>query len=241
MQTLIRVTSLSSFIKCPKKFFEDKSEPKIEQTYHGDLVNIAANSKDWVIDEFVDYYTKHINEDIRITDSLKRIGKDIKKYINSLYKSEEKVYQESKMFYKYTNDIYITGSPDIFCIAKDWSLCIIDIKCWSISSYYWEEKRDNLQTVIYPLFVMERFNKNECTFMYKVFDKKTWKNTSFKIKRTKQECIDIVNDAMHKYLAADLTGQYKPKKNQTCWFCPLRSHCPTWKWYIELDEKDKFF
>lgn len=60
------------------------------------------------------------------------------------------------MFIYYNRDIIVTGTPDIQYKNDELDLwCVEDLKCSTHSWYSGNEMRDfNMQTYVYPLFVM---------------------------------------------------------------------------------------
>jgi len=77
------------------------------------------------------------------------------------------------MYYKYDDNFWIEGVPDVYTIhAPDEEGIEIDnydLKCSTWSWYTGDEMWDlNLQTYIYPLMLMTVYKKDRCRFTYVV-------------------------------------------------------------------------
>lgn len=170
---VIRTTGLSSIYTCAYKAKNEPYQADPRNTYHGDLVNIAANSQG-DFDSFFKFYREHINGDIGLETTLKMCMQLARDYITKLKGKYTEVFQESKMYYRYNDSLWIDGTPDIHYYNHEKDMWIVeDLKTSTFSYYEGDDMWNfNMQTYVYPLMVMKRNNVDKCGFRYVVLDKK---------------------------------------------------------------------
>lgn len=234
----IRVTSLSSVYACAFKYKNDTYDIDPAATFKWDIINAAATG-DMGVEEFLDYYIEFINQDLKLKTVLKWCINEAVKHIYHLKEETEQFAQERKFIIKFW-DLYIEGTPDIYYQTKEGNWVVEDLK---MSTHSWFAHEDswtyNLQTYIYPYFIMEYYKVDEVEFQYAVFDKN---NGRKKIvgprKRTRQECFDVISNAIAILEEAELTGEYKPNVQRNCFFCKLKPICPAYNKAPRLIEED---
>lgn len=106
---------------------------------------------------------------------MKQIYEDARKKMAELKEKHEQVYQEAKMLYKFNDEVYIVGTPDIYYYDAERKLwCIRD---WKFSVHSWYGNPDvtkyDMQPVMYPLMVMEYMDVKEAEFAFRCYDKKS--------------------------------------------------------------------
>lgn len=243
-----RVTSLTSDYTCAFKAHNEEYIPNLLNTHHGDIMNSFANGK-WtaMLAAHLRNYTENLNPDMKIAHTLAICGDKIQTYIKKLRDTYDEVLQEAQMFLNYWKDIQITWTPDIQYFNDEIDLyCCEDIKTSTHTWYSWDEMRDlNMQTYIYPLFMMNYYGVNEVWFRYVVADKNTGKiktepksqkdsnNKAINSRenyviRTRSECEAKLKEVMEDYvLPYVIFGELKARRNKLCNFCQFKDTiCP---------------
>jgi len=224
----IRVTSLGSVYACAFKYKNDTYDIDPAATFKGDIINAAATGS-MGVEEFIEYYTSHISEDLKLKIILRECSKAASLHIDGLKATYEKFAQERKFIIKF-GDMYIEGTPDIYYCMEDGKWMIEDIK---MSTHSWFQHEDswtyNLQTYIYPYFIMEYYGVDECSFQYCVFDKGNAKKKIIGPRlRTRAECEQVIWEAIAILEEAELTGERPTRVQRTCFFCKLKPICPAY-------------
>jgi hypothetical protein len=236
-----RVTTLSAIYTCWYKTKNEPYEPDIKKTYHWDILNVYANGKWKAIKKFVAHWQKHIEPDIVLGQKLEMVGQKAHDYIQKQWDTRDDIMQEAQMFlYYWPNKIEITGTPDLHYFNQDlWLWVCEDLKCSTHSYYTWDDMREyNLQTRIYPLFIMNYQWVDEVWFRYIVADKKTGKlksepsgdgktRDSYVI-RTREQCElklqEVMDDYVLPYMHLDVV---QARRNKLCNFCKFKdTTCP---------------
>jgi|GEM_PF-6490570 len=102
---------------------------------------------------------------------LKDCCTQVAEYVKDMKKNTEEFSQERKFVLKYNREYYIEGTPDIYYKDAD-GWIVEDLKMSTHSRFEHEDSWIyNMQTYLYPLFVMEYYNVDECRFAYMVYDK----------------------------------------------------------------------
>lgn len=249
----IRVTSLTAFNACAYSTKAGYTEAKVEDTYKGDMLNIAALSPlNAPMGHYLRRYAHNIDSDITNINKIKKILIDAKKYVqfdlHTLYNSIPResneewfyLYQEAKLYYKYVvneQQHRITWQPDIvYCDPQTNKRYIEDLKLSTHSRYSNEDMLQyDCQRMVYPFMFMEYFkelNIKEMTFRFQVWDKN---NTKRKVCGEKvvtyEEAKAFTIDVVDRYLQSVETWVYLPNKNPKCFFCEFKANqtCPLWK------------
>lgn len=239
----IRVTGLTSFYTCAYKYKNEPYEPNPANTFHWDVVNISVNSK-WSVQKFIDFRSSNLQWSISLKYNLEIITWKATKLIDELYSKYTNVYQEAKMYWKRGEDLWLEWTPDVIYFNEWETINVLDWKCSTHSWYSGDEMWDlNLQTYIYPFFVMKYFDTKEVIFSYVIFDKNTSKVKKESRTRTLEECEAKIKEAVDMYTEAQLVEEWKPKENKLCMFCSLKKagKCPLFGGRkVEQVEEDLF-
>lgn len=237
----VRVTSITAFNMCAYAFKNDVYNPNPVKTYKGDLLNIAAmtrnsKAKVWV---FLKWYMDNLNGSQKEAQIMAEVMEKCKYYLERLRaKTTHNPYgviQEAKMMYKYSDDRLIAWQPDLF-YYNEWEFdkpmwVVEDLKC-STKSWYGNEEviKYDAQLIIYPLFVMEIFGVDEVIFRHKLYDNKNGKDYYLNQRViTKEYALQFVNNIMQKYIVACELDDREPNFNPKCNFCNLKDSCPLYK------------
>lgn len=212
----------------------DYLDPSI--TYPWDMLNIAVSSKSDP-KPFLEYYVKHMNWDFKLAQVSKKVFKEAKECLRLINESNDIVYQESKMVYKYNDDINIVGSPDIhFYNKKDDMWFMRDLK-FSKHSYYGKAqiREYDAQPYIYPLMMMDYHNTERVDAGFMCRDKNTGDMREFTNLVTKEQCkkyLDTVMGIYFQWMEMDI------RESPKCYdFGHARTWCPAKRWGVsEVEE-----
>ena len=106
---------------------------------------------------------------------MKLIFTHAKARIIEIRKNNKQVYQEGMMYYKYSEDVYVAGTPDV--AFYDEAMKIWRVVDWKFSTHSWYGNEDvtktDMQKVIYPLMIMDYMEVKEVYFEFRCYDKKT--------------------------------------------------------------------
>lgn len=227
---VLRTTGITASYTCPYKAHNDVYQADPKNTYHWDLFNVGVTSTNANFEPLLKYYAKHFNPDFKLNQCLKDLMEKAKIFIKiKRWEAEQKgveVYQECKMYYKYSNDIIVEWVPDIYEVFKDnpdedgCKAHCYDLKCSTHSWYSWDEMWNlNLQTYIYPLMIMDVYELDKCKFTYIVWDKWNGKLKKETKIRTFAECVEKTREAVEDYLKNKMLDDYPARENKLCMFC----------------------
>lgn len=123
---ILHVTSITRFAKCPYHYkYSERTYIPPEKTYPGDILNVAVTSNpDSDMKPFIDQFARHMDGDFKFVQTMESVCKEARSYTLQVKRLYKQVYQEAKLMYKYNDDIWIVGSPDIFYYDS-----IDDIRC----------------------------------------------------------------------------------------------------------------
>lgn len=243
---VIRTTQLWSFWTCAYKSKNEPYSANPKNTYHWDLLNVWVTSTKWDFGPLLDYYVENINPDLWMKYNLAMLMDKAGKFINAEKEKDQSVFQETKLYLKRSEDVWIEWVPDVFTIhtpdEEGIEIDNFDLKCSTRSRYTWDEMRElNLQTYIYPLMLMNVYKKDKCRFSYVIWDKWNGKMKKVSKIRTKEECQEKVNLAMAMYEKANMLEVYPTRKNKLCSFCSLKGKCPEYWSQVTRVENDELF
>ena len=156
-----------------------------------------------------------------------------KKKVKDTKENHKQCYQEAKLLYKYSDEYYVVGTPDIFYYnEKNKIRCIADWKFSTHSRYGNEETtKTDMQKVIYPLMVMEYMEVKEAEFAFRCYDKKSWKLGEFWSKITYDEAKEQADEVIKRYITSKEFGEYEPRACNKCHgMCSLgMKNCPLYQ------------
>jgi len=241
---MIHVTWLSAFNACPYLSSQPMQPLHPEKTYRWDMLNVVVCSWDeTLISPFVKRFAKNIGFDFKEIEITKLIYQEAKKKIIDIKSKHKQVYQEAKMYYKYSEEYFVCGTPDIFFYDEEKQLwCIRDWK-FSTHSRYWNEDvtKTDMQKVIYPLMVMQYMEVQEAEFAFRCYDKKTWKLGEFASKITYDEAKKQADKVIAEYIMSKEFGEFEPRACNKCHgMCSVgMKNCPLYKTEVSSEKKDE--
>lgn len=237
---ILHVTGITKFAKCPYHYkYEEFGalDPKI--VYPGDILNISVTSQ-WWEDAFIDQYVKLMNGDFKFLQIMKDVLKESRAYIEQIRRLNKKVYQEAKMYYKHSDDLWIVWTPDLFYyddLDDRWN--IRDFKFGKHSWYSNEEiKATDAQIYIYSLMVCNYFNIDKVSFGFKVRDKWNWSLRDFGWTITKEEAQKWTDDVLNRYQECVVLWHRPSTPSRSCWFNKME-WCPSPANTVDSVEMDK--
>lgn len=243
---IVHVSWLTAFNSCWLQWLNSKYEPKVVDTYKGDIGNVAVLSwSDAKVSPFVNWYVRHFNLDVSVRNKLAVIMKKMKQDIRDIKEANPIHYQECKFMIPYSKWIYASGTPDLFYFdVKDDIWSVDDYK---VSTHNWYSNPEiivaDCQRILYPLWLMIYMWVDRCRFRFRVFDKN---NTNLKLCGehiiTKKKAEKFFRDVMERYLECEFTWEYPAKRNPKCFFCPLKKSwlCPERQWSTDFEAEADF-
>lgn len=235
----LHVTSLTKFNKCPADYMYNQSQPELNMTYKGDILNTAVNSL-WPLWPWVKRYCKHIDSNIVELERLKKVILEARGYAYLMKAMiQDKVdqgaayYQETKMVIPYSSDFCIVGSVDfVYNNLQEHTLAdgskftwwVVEDFKYSTHKRYSDEKilQFDCQRVVYPLMLMNYLEIDEVLFRFNVWDKSNTKQKYCGEKIMKKDyCVAYLDDVMKRFIAADKAKHY-PACNSwdpICFYC----------------------
>lgn len=244
LKEIIHVTTLSAYNNCPYAFSQEQwpIDPKL--TYKWDMLNIIVNSQ-WTYDEIINRYNKHISYDFKDSEMMKKIFNEARTLVQTIKQKHERVYQEMKMLYKYSDEYRVVWTPDLVYYDKERDLrCVRDWKYSTHSRYLNSDvTKNDMQKIAYPVFVCEMFGVDKVEFSFSVFDKNTakfWENPEIVEYEHAKKVLDRV---VSEYINSIERWEYPPRENYKCnWMCNIRKEwkCPLFKTEIVVSWDDDF-
>ncbi len=231
---------MTSFKKCPYKYKYDKSEVRIENTFHGSLLDMAWAS-DWDMSPHISYYinnmptlprdwAKEVSK-IKLSKYLSNGISNIRQFLENVRGKWYKLYMQPKMFMTW-GEYIIVWTPDVYYKKEDEDLYIcLDCKWSTRAMYEKEDTFDSMQPVVYSRFIMSRHNVSKVRFAFFVVCKYSWDISLQQKEYTLEECDKIINEYLEEYSYAEVFDEYPAKECGMCGFCPLRrnNECPIYQ------------
>lgn len=252
----VRTTMLTSVYTCAYKTQNSPYEVNPANTFHGDLLNLAATSNLQSEETNYQLFRDAIKEWKRIIKTnatmkdmevLLKLMITANKDVHELRQKYSMVVQEQKMYILYKESenmkIYVNGTSDLAYYCDEIGMWAVeDLKCSTHSYYSWEDMwLYNMQTFFYPLMVMIKTKTTKCWFRYRIGDKNSgkfkfepqatpWEPLSEKnfIIRTFAECSDKLREVMEEYyLPYENLWEAPARMQKLCHFCDFKNTtCP---------------
>lgn len=236
---IIHTTMLGMYNSCPYNFKNSSGPIDPSLTYKGDILNISVTSQGKV-SPFLKWMSKNLKYDFKETEILRQVFIAAREKMQNVNRNYQEVYQEAKMLYKYSEEYYVVGTPDLFFYDPDRDLWVI--RDWKMSTHSWygneEVTRYDMQPIIYPLMVMEYMGVKEAEFMFRCYDKKNGKLWEFGKKITYDQAKKQADEVIGRYIESKEMEEYEPRENKKCWFCQFKKNgqCPLYKKKVDVVE-----
>jgi hypothetical protein len=222
----IRASSLNSYNRCPRAYFELPFDGKQEDLFFGTIQHYAARWYD--IDQWLDYYFANINQDIK----LHHIGKQLAEKIKDWYfaqKDVSEIYHAEVPFLTNKLWVWLEGTADsLYKIKWEWNMK--DFKTTKHADFYlkWDVREEYAQHYIYTRLACEYLEIDWLQFGYIPLEKNNSARVYYdECKRfiTKEEAEKKSKEIVSWWLFAKETGIYEEKINSGCRFCKLNTVC----------------
>jgi len=234
----IRVTSLGSFIACPKKFFEDKGKSfESPALTMGTVTHLSRQSP-----LLAKLFTKRLVGNWKLLAKEKIVLEkmiDVFADFNKTIPDKYEITFEADLQHKETLnngeiEFTFTGHPDEIRINKETGKVemIVDTKTAASVKTWTEGKAFDYakQHIYYPYLLSKTCDLPETIrFVYRVIPK-SYSNAedivNLDIEINVQKAIATTEAHLIKYFQALLNNNYPPKKSAVCRFCKDRKTCP---------------
>lgn len=225
---------------CPYKFKNDKSEPKIKDSYLGHIVHTYARHPEmWEV--LIDYYMSQVHTDIKVRPILRKMFKNIDKFLQDIRDKGGDIKFEvpfaTRIVERDWEYVWMTGTADMVVIWKDLSVSVFDWKTTNNIDFYenkYRENKDmesdvwemNKQWVCYPFGTMQMLKLEKSDFTFVTLNKKNWKLKTFSKDITWEWAHKELKELYGKYLDYTEMDVWPAKKSRLCHFCSLKDICP---------------